>query len=227
MKIELVLLGLIAVVLIVDFILRGIKKKDTTEKGVEKFEGAFNENKKQSKFNYILDRKRNILTFILLVMLVKPIFHYVFVEEKGEISENVVIVGLGERNIYLKSKEGKLYESKLSSNDRSLLRFNSVKRIFDRGDYSTGNCFDCSIEFEKKRFLKMGEDFRRDGFFNKNGVELLYNLESRQYYYFSRANPTLKSYYTKYYKSKPYFFAISLGGLLILVILFNDKIKAR
>ena len=41
MKIELVLLGLIAVVLIVDFILRGIKKKDTTEKGVEKFEGAF------------------------------------------------------------------------------------------------------------------------------------------------------------------------------------------
>ena len=83
-------------------------------------------------------------------MLVKPIFHYVFVEEKGEISENVVNVGLGERNIYLKSKEGKLYESKLSSNDRSLLRFNSVKRIFDRGDYSTGNCFDCSIELKRR-----------------------------------------------------------------------------
>ena len=227
MRIELILLGVIAIVLIVDFILRGIKKKDTTEKGLEKFEGAFEESIKQSKFNYISSRKRNILTFILLVMLVKPVFHYVFVEEKGEITENVVIVGFGERNIYLKSKEGKLYESKLSSGDRNRLRFNSVKKLFDIGRYDKGNCFDCSIEFEKKRFLKMGKDFRRDGFFNKNGVELLYNIESRQYYYFSRANPTLKSYYTKYYKSKPYFFAISLGGLLILVFLFNDKIKAR
>ena len=90
MRIELILLGLIAVVLIVDFILRGIKKKDTSEKGIEKFEGAFEESIKQSKLHYILGRKRNILTFILLLMLVKPIIHYVFVEEKGEISENVI-----------------------------------------------------------------------------------------------------------------------------------------
>ena len=74
MKIELILLGLIAVVLIVDFILRGIKKKDKTEKGIEKFEGDFEESIKQSKLHYILGRKRNILTFILLVMLVKPLF---------------------------------------------------------------------------------------------------------------------------------------------------------
>ena len=74
MRIELILLGVIAIVLIVDFILRGIKKKDTTEKGLEKFEGAFEESIKQNKFNYILSRKRNILTFILLVMLIKPIF---------------------------------------------------------------------------------------------------------------------------------------------------------
>ena len=65
---------------------------------------------KQSKFNYILSRKRNILTFILLVMLVKPIFHYVFVEEKGEISENVVILGKQMvKTLCLNSNEAKLY----------------------------------------------------------------------------------------------------------------------
>lgn len=76
MKIELILLGLIAVVLIVDFILRGIKKKDTTEKGIEKFEGAFEESIKQSKFNYILSRKRNIVSLIILVHLLKVLIHY-------------------------------------------------------------------------------------------------------------------------------------------------------
>ena len=112
MKIELILLGVIAIVLIVDFILRGIKKKDTTEKGLEKFEGAFEESIKQSKFNYISSRKRNILTFILLVMLVKPVFHYVFVEEKGEITENVVNIGIKPNELYLKSRDGKLYKGR-------------------------------------------------------------------------------------------------------------------
>ena len=79
MKIELILLGLIAVVLIVDFILRGIKKKDKPEKGLDKLEGTFDESKKQGKFHYILSRKRNILSFILLVMLIKPLIHYVII----------------------------------------------------------------------------------------------------------------------------------------------------
>jgi hypothetical protein len=83
MKIELILLGLIAVVLIVDFILRGIKKKDTSEKGLEKFEGAFEESIKQSKFNYILSRKRNIVSFIILVHLLKILIHYFVYPKKN------------------------------------------------------------------------------------------------------------------------------------------------
>ena len=201
MRIELILLGVIAIVLIVDFILRGIKKKDTTEKRLEKFEGAFEESIKQSKFNYISSRKRNILTFILLVMLFKPIFHYVFVEEKGEISENVVNLGKADGKIYLKSIEGKLYRG--------------WKIVYH-------NWLDNTIKKKSQR----KKDYERDGYFTKNGDELFEN-KNGEFYYFSRANPTLKSYYTKYYKSKPYFFAISLGGLLILVFLFNDKIKAR
>ena len=206
MRIELILLGVIAIVLIVDFILRGIKKKDTTEKGLEKFEGAFEESIKQSKFNYISSRKRNILTFILLVMLIKPVFHYVFVEEKGEITENVVNIGKADGKIYFKSIDGKLYKG--------------VNYSIPRNRRYT------IIPGKKYQVPQKEKDYERDGYFTKNGDELFEN-KNGEFYYFSRANPTLKSYYTKYYKSKPYFFAISLGGLLILVFLFNDKIKAR
>ena len=201
MRIELILLGVIAIVLIVDFILRGIKKKDKPEKGLDKLEGTFDESKKQGKFHYILSRKRNILSFILLVMLIKPLIHYVIIEEKNEIADNLVNIGTEHAKLYLKSSEGKLYKSELSSFDIKLVR----------GGFYDGY---------------KGDDYKRDGFFNKNGDELFKNSNG-EYYYFSRANATLKSYYNKYYKSKPYFFAISLGGLLILVFLFNDKIKAR
>ena len=222
MKIELVLLGLIAVVLIVDFILRGIKKKDTTEKGVEKFEGAFNENKKQSKFNYILSRKRNILTFILLVMLVKPLIHYVFVKEKGEVSENVVNIGYGRGKLYFKSINGKLYKGE---NPRYYMSWSVIDKL--KNGKALDKYYGKDYYFEKYPLGEQGfTDYIRDGFFSKNGDELFLNKDE-EFYYFSRANPTLNSYYTKYYKSKPYFFAISLGVLLILVFLFNDKIKAR
>ena len=86
MRIELILLGVIAIVLIVDFILRGIKKKDTTEKGLEKFEGAFEESIKQSKFNYILSRKRNIVSFIILAHILKVLIHYFVYPQRRNLS---------------------------------------------------------------------------------------------------------------------------------------------
>jgi len=82
------------------------------------------------------------------------------------------------------------------------------------------------VEFVEDEQSEDAKNYYRDGLFNKNGDELFKNKDG-EFFYFSRLNPTLKSYYTKYYKSKPYFFAISLSGLLILVFLFNDKIKAR
>jgi hypothetical protein len=219
MRIELILLGVIAIVLIVDFILRGIKKKDTSEKGIEKFEGAFEESIKQSKLHYILGRKRNILTFILLVMLVKPLIHYVFVEEKGEVSENVVNIGDGKGKLYFKSINGKLYKG---ANPRNYLMWQEINELRDGKANQNKDYYLEKLPFGEQGFT----DYLRDGFFSKNGDEVFTDYLIK-FFYYSRANPTLKSYYIKYYKSKPYFFAISLGVLLILVFLFNDKIKAR
>ena len=59
MKIELVLLGLIAVVLIVDFILRGIKKRKKS---------SFNEIEKPEESENKIVKKTSILRFILFLL---------------------------------------------------------------------------------------------------------------------------------------------------------------
>ena len=75
MSIEVILFGVIAIILFADLLLVGVKKK--TQQDVERIgEEQFKKNK--LNFNYVLSRKRNILTFILLVILTKPIIHYFF-----------------------------------------------------------------------------------------------------------------------------------------------------
>lgn len=86
MSIEIILFGVVALVLVFDFALKGIKKK-TTQDDVERI-GEEQSKKKALNFNYILARKRNILTFILLVMLFKPIVHYFFSIEYLEVTNS-------------------------------------------------------------------------------------------------------------------------------------------
>jgi len=71
-KIELVLLGLIAVVLIVDFILRGIKKrKKSSSNEIEKFEESVNKIvKKTSILRFILFLLSSILLGFILTIIV-------------------------------------------------------------------------------------------------------------------------------------------------------------
>ena len=76
MSIEIILFGIVALVLVLDFALKGVKKK-TTQDDIERI-GDEQSKKKAFNFDYILARKRNILTFILLVILFKLIIHYFF-----------------------------------------------------------------------------------------------------------------------------------------------------
>lgn len=93
MSIEIILFGVIALVIVFDFALKGIKKK-TTQDDVDRIG---EEQSKKKAFNYILARKRNILTFILLVILFKPIVHYFFSIEYLEIiSSDKTYIGVNE-----------------------------------------------------------------------------------------------------------------------------------
>ena len=85
MNIEIILFGVIAFVLVLDFALKGVKKKNT-QNDIERI-GEEQSKNKVFNFNYILDRKRNILTFILLVVLFKPLINFqFFTEEEGFIN---------------------------------------------------------------------------------------------------------------------------------------------
>ena len=82
MSIEIILFGVIALVLVFDFALKGINKKNIQD-DVDRI-GEEQSKKKPFNFNYILARKRNILTFILLVILFKPIINFQFFTEEEE-----------------------------------------------------------------------------------------------------------------------------------------------
>ena len=74
MRNEVILLSIIGIVLTIDFVLRIIKKKSNTEKITEKLDGSGD----KIKTNYILSRKRNIIAFLLLIAMLKPVIHFIF-----------------------------------------------------------------------------------------------------------------------------------------------------
>jgi hypothetical protein len=82
METEIILVVVIACVLVLDFVLRSIKKKSNDKEDVLKKEDQTGTIKIENKFNYILNRKRNIITFVLLALILKPSFHYLIDREQ-------------------------------------------------------------------------------------------------------------------------------------------------
>ena len=131
--------GIVALVLVLDFALKGVKKKKTTQDDIERI-GEEQSKKKAFNFNYILARKRNILTFILLVILFKPIIHYFFSTEYLEItSSDKTYIGANEPTYVLLNgikisdtiyfhnfKTGKSYFDKSDNNRESLFIGNEI-----------------------------------------------------------------------------------------------------
>jgi hypothetical protein len=217
MKIELVLLGLIAVVLIVDFILRGIKKKDTTEKGIEKFEGAFEESIKQNKLHYILGRKRNILTFLLIIAFLKPVIHFTFFEElSDEFSIEKIHLGTYEhyQNFHLKDSIGNLYKLDVIGLREAMNLIISSRKM--------NNAIKIIKDYDNYGFLtKDGNPIYRGQ--DKNGIDGFNGI----LYTYKFENLSFSEYLNEKYINKPYIFIISFLVVGFLVFLINDKINAR
>ena len=74
MKIEIILLGVIGLVFLVDFIMNS-SKKPSIDNVVEQIQGGAPV-ETNSTLNYILDRKKNISLFIVLVPLFKILVNY-------------------------------------------------------------------------------------------------------------------------------------------------------
>lgn len=74
MKIELILLGVIGVVFLLDFILNSIKKK-SVDINIDRIEGP-QPLKKPNLLNQILNRKKNITLSVIFVLISKICIHF-------------------------------------------------------------------------------------------------------------------------------------------------------
>ena len=155
--------------------------------------------KKKNMFTYIFNRKRNILTFVVLVFILKLVLHFFLF---SEIEEKVNY----DKKIYtnINSLDYYVYE-----ND-SLVKNTSLKNVgtaYLYGDYNP--------------YTKMGQEYIYEPrMCNECGIRMFYYQEEIHVQSF-------KAHLQKIFSNKPYIFLISICILLLLVILFNDKIKAR
>ena len=76
MKIEIILLGVIGLVFLVDFIMNS-RKKPSIDNVVDQIEGG-EPVKTNNPLNYLLKRKKNFTVYILSIPVVKVLIHYMF-----------------------------------------------------------------------------------------------------------------------------------------------------
>ena len=74
MKIELILLGVIGLVFLVDFIMNS-RKKPSIDNVVDQIEGG-EPVKTNNPLNYLLKRKKNFTIYILSIPVIKVLLHY-------------------------------------------------------------------------------------------------------------------------------------------------------
>ena len=219
MSIEVILFGVIAIILFADFLLVGVKK-NKTQQDVERI-GEEQYKKNKLNFNYVLSRKRNILTFILLVILTKPIIHYLFYNNQSEfVNYNIEVkhesfrgrVCLSKQNIYV------IDSTKLKSIGNS----NNVKAFLKNYE---GECKYRSLDFiiSKKgtAYTKNGEKLLHSS--GASGVDGSYIF----YYPIEYRDSSLSEHFKNLFESKIWIFAVSFALLGVFVLLFSDKIKAR
>ena len=161
--------------------------------------------------NYVITRKRNILIFILLTLVLKPILHYTFFEEISKVA-SIEKIELGDADYYS--------DFNLKDSIGNLIRLNTYGKNNFRNGYMHGmfyNNLDNPSENAK--------NFKKYGLFNKKG-EPIYLVDDKFITYIPK-KIGFNEYFKEKYNSKHYLFLISFALIGLIAFLFNDKIKAR
>jgi vacuolar-type H+-ATPase subunit H len=144
--------------------------------------------KKKNMFTYIFNRKRNILTFVVLVFILKLVLHF-FLFPETEKAVNY------DKKIYIR-----LFDINQRVRDglkakRAGTTYNPDTTMWTSYIVEPAVCDGCGA-----RFFYYPKEIHTQSF---------------------------KVHLQKIFSNKPYIFLIAICILLFLVILFNDKIKAR
>ena len=161
--------------------------------------------KKKNMFTYIFNRKRNILTFVVLVFILKLVLHFfLFPETEEKVNYDKKIYAFyGGYDYYIYNNDSLI--KNLRVDYESILY-----RTAQWGNYNP-----------KGAFTKMGEAYIYEKPPCKGCVGAVF------YYPKEIHTQSFKVHLQQIFSNKSYIFLIAICILLFLVILFNDKIKAR
>ena len=151
--------------------------------------------------DYIIKRKRNILTFVLLIILIKLIVHFfIYPIQEGTVNYDKEIIHESFSTYYLRNKENIFTKDSLG--------------FLEKYTGSQGN-FANIISGYGTLFTKNGEEIRM----KRKDFAFYYPKEYR--------SADFATHLQNLFKDKLWIFGMLFGIMLLLVFLFNDKIKAR
>ena len=218
MGIELILLGVIAIVVVTDFVLSGLKKKSSNDKDIPKIEDQFNDIIRENKFSYILSRKRNVITFLLLTVMLKPVIHFAFFENQEEFINLDKKISFGDynSNTYYKDSVGTFIKFYTTP------RAHYLRTIEEKIDESFG-----LVANRSSLYTQNGELIQRNITLIQN--ESMANSIAVNYYYYPKElkKVSLKKYLNTIFTDEIWIFLISFAIIGLISFLLNDKIKTR
>ena len=154
--------------------------------------------------NYVITRKRNILIFILLTLVLKPILHYTFFEKQEEFInyDRKITIGRYNKDTYTKDSLGNF--------DRAT-----------RDDASFINVF--RLNYDTSFYTQKGELIQSERL--GSGTDGTY----LNYYFYLKdfKKVSFKKTLDAIFTDKVWIFLISFAVIGLIAFLFNDKIKAR
>jgi len=171
-----------------------------------------------------LIRKKNVVIFILLAILSKPLIHsYLFPDTKEEVNySNKVLDNLSSKDFYL-----------MDSKEKPVHFRDTLSRILELNSADLKKSPSESMEyFNITNFPRLVTQASSSRAYTKNGEKYIYEKISDDssivFYYPLETIPlSFNEHLEVMFKSKLWIFLVSIGALTVIVFLFNDKIKAR
>jgi len=194
--------------------------------------------KKKNMFTYIFNRKRNILTFVVLVFILKLVLHFFLfseIEEKVNYDKKIYTnIGFLDYYVYSNDSLVKNTSTYPSSDNRTYYRQKGTGKVIPlieiiaAADRANWPLEEYIVE------ARLSLTTNAAGYFTKKGEQYVFEpgvckaCKPRLFYYPKEIHTqSFKVHLQKIFSNKPFIFLIAICILLFLVILFNDKIKTR
>tara|TARA_B100001063_G_scaffold166181_1_gene155170 strand:+ start:195 stop:956 length:762 start_codon:yes stop_codon:yes gene_type:complete len=250
---ELILAVVLTIVLVADLIIRSFRNKNKIDDSPKI--GEETSKKHRFNFNYFINRKRNIVTFIILGLVLKPAIHYQFYAETEKYVNTESKIPANEKlhdfekscviNNNLVSFYGNVFSKAWLKNIKNL-RNELEDDILKNGSENEKTHLEIlnimnnsnslpnirgSSDKKSKFFSPIKMDYNNYKLYDEAGNQVILEKEGEIVNFFIHPKESrkinLQFHFDNIFKLKLWIFLISYSFMGLLVFLFNDKIQAR